>query len=63
MKHVKKALALFLTAALLTLSCLPALAAAAPTRWSITGPYDAVDWDTWGSGSSASRTASPSGSS
>ncbi len=48
MKRTKKPLALCLAAVLILLCCLPAAAAAAPVRWSITGPYDAVDWDTWG---------------
>ena len=48
MKRMKKTLAVCLAAVLALLSCLPALAAAAPVRWSVTSPYDAVDWDTWG---------------
>ena len=48
MKLIKKALAAFLAAVLIALSCLPALAAADPVKWSVTSPYDAVDWDTWG---------------
>ncbi len=47
MKRFKKSLSLLLAAALVFTCCLPALAAA-PDTFTITSPYDAVDWDTWG---------------
>ena len=48
MKLAKKITALALCAALTAITLLPAAAAAAPARWEIESPYDAVDWDTWG---------------
>ena len=48
MKNAKKPLALLLSAVLLAVMCLPAIAAAAPVHYTITSPYDQVDWDSWG---------------
>ena len=44
---MKKAISVCLAAVLAFGLCLPALAAV-PGGWTIESPYDAVDWDTWG---------------
>ena len=45
---MKKALSLLLVLSMLAAFLAPALAAAAPQRYVITSPYDAVNWDAWG---------------
>ena len=45
---MKKLVSLLLAVLLPVMACMPALAAAAPQRYVITSPYDAIDWDTWG---------------
>ena len=47
MKRSRAIICLTLTICLLLGAATPALAAAAPVKWTITSPYDAVDWDSW----------------